>query len=250
MAARVCHTGAMDPATYLAAIDRDGRAVLDAGKAGVDAPVPTCEGWTVGDVLGHLGRVHRSVADIVERRARTAPSTPVPAAPQGDAVVGFYEEGWRRMHAALAAVDPDEPVYTWSDDQRVGFYLRRMAHELAIHRVDAELAHGEPGELDADLAVDAIDELFEVVLPFSVRRRGTSLPAGSLHLHRTDGDGEWLVRTEDDRLVVTHEHAKGDAAVRGAAGDLLLFVWNRGRPERLQVFGDEHVAAEWARLAP
>lgn len=247
---RLCHTGVMDPATYLAAIDRDGHAVLDAGKAGLDAAVPTCPGWTVRDVLGHLGRVHRSVADIVEQRLTTMPTTPMPTPPAGDAVLGFYEEGLQRLHAALAAVDPDEPVYTWAGDQRAGFYHRRMALELAIHRVDVERAHGEPGAIDADLAVDGIDELYEVVLPFSARRRGTPLPAGSLHLHRTDGDGEWLVRAEGDRVVVTREHAKGDAAVRAAAGDLLLFAWNRGRPERLQVFGDEGVAAEWARLAP
>ncbi|HQR30574.1 MAG TPA: DsbA family protein, partial [Anaeromyxobacteraceae bacterium] len=42
------------------------------------------------------------------------------------------------------------------------------------------------------------------------------LPSGSLHLHRTDGPGEWLVRAVDGEVVSTQEHAKGDAAVRGS----------------------------------
>src|SRR5690606_2431354 len=124
---RVCHTDVMDPATYLAATDRDGQAALATGKVGGDAPAPTAAGGTVGDVVGHLGRVHRSVADIVERRATPVPDTPVPKPPTGDAVLAFYEEGLQRLHAALSAVDPNEPVYTWSDDHRAGFYLRRMA---------------------------------------------------------------------------------------------------------------------------
>ena len=34
----------------------------------------------------------------------------------------------------LAATPPDTPVYTWADPPVAGFYHRRMAHELAIHR--------------------------------------------------------------------------------------------------------------------
>ena len=102
-----------------------------------------------------------------------------------------------------------------------------------------------------DLATDAIDEMFEVVLTFS----GTGeLPrtGQTIHLHATDpeladveGAGEWLVTLAPEGVTVTHEHAKGDVAVRGPVSDLLLLLWNRRDTEGLQVFGDESVLADW-----
>ena len=74
-------------------------------------------------------------------------------------------------------------------------------------------------------------------------------PEGSLHLHRTDGDGEWLLTTVDGELVATFEHARGDAAARGTASDLLLYLWGRGRTT-LECFGDEALLDAWASVAP
>jgi uncharacterized protein (TIGR03083 family) len=240
----------MDPAPFIAATEREGGAVLAAGKAGLDAPVPTCEGWTVADILGHLGRVHRSVSEIIERRSQEIPAVEIPKPPAGDAVLGFFEEGLDRVVAALASIGPDEPVYSWSGEGSGRFYLRRMAHEIAVHRFDAEAAHGTPAPFDPEMSVDGIDEFYEVLVPFALRRWPRPLPAGSLHLHRTDGPGEWLIRGVDGAIVATNEHAKGDAAVRASASDLFRFVWNRGRGDELTTFGDDAVADEWAALAP
>ena len=77
----------------------------------------------------------------------------------------------------------------------------------------------------------------------------TDFPTSTLHLHRTDGDGEWLLSSQDDRLVVSHEHARGDAAARGSASDLVLLVWGRRQPT-LEVFGDEAVLDAWLALSP
>jgi uncharacterized protein (TIGR03083 family) len=240
----------VDPAPFIAATEREGASVLAAGKAGLDAPIPTCSGWVVADVLGHLGRVHRSVSEIIERRAQDIPDVAIPKPPAGDAVLGFFEEGLDRVVAALASIAPDEPVYSWSGAGNGRFYHRRMAHELAIHRFDVEAAHGVPAPFDPDMAVDGIDEFYDVLVPFSASRWTRALPTGSLHLHRTDGDGEWLVRAVDGVVVTTREHAKGDVAVRGPASDLFAFVWNRGRSDAIATFGDEAVADEWAALAP
>src|SRR6478735_8851838 len=79
----------MDPAPFIASTRREGAATLAAARLGVDAPVPTCEGWTVHDVVGHLGRVHRSVSEIIERRAQEIPAVEIPKAPPGEAVLGF-----------------------------------------------------------------------------------------------------------------------------------------------------------------
>jgi uncharacterized protein (TIGR03083 family) len=240
----------MEREALIGATEREGRALLDAGRAGLDAAVPSCAGWTVADVLGHVGRVYRSVAEILERRAQEVPAVEIPRPPEGAAVIGFAERGLDRVLAALGAIDPDEPVYSWSDQRNGGFYHRRMAHETAVHRWDAESAHGEPRPFEGELATDGVDEYVGVVLPFGVRRWSRPLPAGSLHLHRADGAGEWLLRAVDGQLDVSRAHAKGDVVVRGPAADLLLYVWNRRRSRSLELLGEVALADEWARLAP
>ena len=74
----------------------------------------------------------------------------------------------------------------------------------------------------------------------------------TIHLHATDpeladveGAGEWLITLAPEGLTVTHEHSKGDVAVRGPVSDLLLLLWNRRDTEGLQVFGDESVLDDW-----
>lgn len=243
-------TGEMDPAPFITSIEAEGTATRRAGEAGLDASVPTCEGWTVHDVIGHLGRVHRSVSEILERRSLEIPPVEIPKAPEGEGVLGFFDEGLARLVAALRDTDPEQPLYTWSGEGTGRFYFRRMAHELAIHRFDVEATHGSPGPFDPDMAVDGIDEFYDVLVPFSVRRWERRLPAGSLHLHRTDGPGEWLVRGVAGVVVTTREHAKGAVAVRGQASELFRFVWNRGRGDGLEILGAGPVAEEWAALAP
>jgi uncharacterized protein (TIGR03083 family) len=116
-----------------------------------------------------------------------------------------------------------------------------MAHEIAVHGWDAQLAAGQPQPVEPELASDGVDEFLTV---FLVSPRFSAKPlAGSVHLHATDTPGEWLVRQEDDgTLVVTAEHAKGDAALRGQASQLLLALWGRLRLDELDVIGDRAAA--------
>ncbi|MDE3722163.1 maleylpyruvate isomerase N-terminal domain-containing protein [Nocardiopsis sp. N85] len=50
----------MDTHRHIEALTAEGRLLADAARrAGSHAPVPTCPGWTVRDLLVHTGRVHR-----------------------------------------------------------------------------------------------------------------------------------------------------------------------------------------------
>ena len=241
----------MEPARLLDALRTEGERLVDAARVDLGASVPGCPDWVVADVLGHLGRVYRSIHEIVTTAALQPPSTPVPKPPAGAAVLDFFVEGHAQLVDALRSTPAATAVYTWSDDNTVGFYQRRMAHETGVHRVDVELAVGRAvTPFDGDLATDGIDELYGVVLPFGLARRGLPLPAGSLHLHRTDGEGEWTLAAEGGAIAVGHAHGKATAAVRGSASDLFVFGWHRGRAPSLEVFGDEAVADAWAALAP
>ena len=239
--------GPMDRTDYLASLRRDGDLLLTAAASGLDRPVPTCPGWTCERLVAHIGRTHRWTAGWVA----TGESPDVEPAPSGDAVVAWAHTGLDDLVAAIEALDPDALVDTWLDRQPALFWARRMAVETALHRVDAESAADAITPVATDLAVDAVDELFEVVLTFS----GTGeLPrtGQTIHLHATDpdlaeveGEGEWLITVATEGLSVTHEHAKGDLAVRGPVSDLLLLLWNRGGTDGLQIFGDESILADW-----
>ena len=160
---------------------------------------------------------------------------------------------WEDVASALERIEADEPVWSWAGGpyQNGGFYHRRMAHETLIHRWDAENAVGEPQPLDDDLAADNIDELLQVVLPFTIANWDRGIPQGTLHLHRIGGEGEWTVSPDGSTVSVSLEHAKGDAAVRGPAADLALFIWERRGLESLdlEVFGSRELAEQWAAVS-
>jgi len=148
---------------------------------------------------------------------------------------------------ALLRVGPASPAWSWTDDRTAGFWARRQANETAVHRWDAQLAAGATEPIEHDLAVDGIDEFFALI-PFW-RRESTLHGAGeSIHLHCTDGDGEWLVRLAADGVLVTREHAKGDVAMRAPASDLLLFLYGRADPSGAEVFGDASLLERWQQL--
>ena len=138
---------------------------------------------------------------------------------------------------ALAAAGPSVELWSWTDQPTTGFWARRQAVETAVHRYDAQLTAGAPQPVEHELAVDGIDGLFWLIpfWPWADRVRGDG---ETLHLHCTDGEGEWLVRLRTDGVDVTREHAKGDVAARGSASDLLLFLYGRVPIEHLEVFGD------------
>ncbi len=58
-----------------------------------------------------------------------------------------------------------------------------------------------------------------------------------------------MLTAQDGVLTVTHEHAKGDAAARGPAQDLLLYLWGRGR-ENLACHGDAALIDAWGAVTP
>jgi uncharacterized protein (TIGR03083 family) len=236
----------MEYRDFVATLSNEGDAFVAAARsAGVDATVPSCPGWTVADLCAHVGRLHRWAAETL--RARPAPPPrdwrERIQPPTGPALIDFVVEGHGAFVDLLEHAEPEEACWTWIDEQNVAFWARRQAHEMAIHRWDAQCATREPDPIDRTLAVDGIDELFDI-RPF----RPGGPPAGhgeTIHLHCTDGDGEWLARFEPDGAVVTHEHAKGDAAARGTASDLLLLMWGRVPAERLEIFGDASLFTGW-----
>ena len=243
----------MDSEAIVNQIEVDGRRLIEVARADLEAPVPTCGDWTLRDLAGHMGWVHGLVSSYVASRATEPLSRQqMPQVPDDDSAVDFAAASLSRLVDALAGIDLDTPVWNWSPRPDAGFYFRRMLHETSVHRWDAENAVGATGPVDGDQGRDGVDEFFDFVLPNAQKRKRRDLPVGSLHLHQTDGDGEWIVHADGDEVVMEHAHVKGDAAVRGPSGSLFLAMWNRLPIDdaSLSVVGDDVTAQAWAALAP
>ncbi|MBA3653294.1 MAG: maleylpyruvate isomerase family mycothiol-dependent enzyme [Actinobacteria bacterium] len=230
--------------SYLQTLRADAAALAGAARtAGVGAPVPTCPGWDVEKLVRHVGRVHTSGAAVVRERAKVDFDT-LPPMPKGEEAIAAFDDRSGALADALEALPEDFPIWNWFgiEPPIPGFYHRRMAQETAVHRWDAQAAAGTTAPIDTALAVDGIDELLRSFLSFA---GADAELGGSIHLHATDADSEWLVRREHGKLVATPEHGKADVAVRGTASDLLLFIWNRVPASALDLAGDPAVADHW-----
>ena len=243
----------LDHRAHTDAIERESAAFVGVG-AGLesDARVPSCPDWTVDDLLRHVGIVQRwATEQVAERRTERVWSNDVETPDDRDALLDWVREASAGLVAVLRATPPETPMWTFPGMGEARFWSRRQAQEIALHRIDMQLAagggDGATDPIDSDLAADGIDEFLEAVVPNRLRDRMIG-HGETFHFHRTDGDGEWLVRLTPTGPEVERAHAKGDLAVRGGASDLLLVLRNRGRIEAVEVFGDAALLDRWHEL--
>ena len=236
--------------------------------ADLTRPVPTCPDWTLRQLAPHVGRAPRWAGPIAS--TRSAEFNPVRQVPDGRCPADPGKHApWLRAGAArlIDAVQEagSDPVWAFGTQRRpASFWARRMAHETAVHRADAELAAGREPVIAADLAADGIDEWLSFMSGASVLGspapdpRLAALPDGAvLHVHATDdgladGAGEWLVRRDGDEITVEHGHGHGDVALRGPAGRLWLVLVRRLPPDdpQVQVLGDRALLTAWLAATP
>jgi uncharacterized protein (TIGR03083 family) len=238
---------AMDLNSYLAVIAPEATLLAAAAdEAGLDAPIPTCPGWTMNDLVLHMGEVHRWATAAVASEATTLGDVP------GDFLGPLPEPGdtaeWLRRGAAtlcetLESADPSIDYATFLSDPptpRLLFWARRQALETTVHRADAESALGRCTPLAHDIAIDGIDEFLTGFLPRS-RTPLRADTARSLQIAPDYSDLRWTVSISDELPVTERRAADADCIVSGPASDLYLALWNRGSIDALKVDGDPDV---------
>jgi uncharacterized protein (TIGR03083 family) len=238
---------------WLAALRADGAAIRTAvGQDGViGAAVPSCPGWTVGELVRHLGGVYRRVrvnAGDTDVTRSWGPVTIPDDAPAADdaAVVGWFLEEQRQLEAFLDALDPDQPAWNWAPQSKTaGFWHRRLAHETAVHRWDAQLATGLPEPLESKLAGDTVAEVLDTILPAG-RRKEPVDASGLVQLVATDLGHEWFVRLRgegvallDTGTLLDDDAHPARAVASGTSSDLALALWGRVTFDVLETAGDE-----------
>jgi uncharacterized protein (TIGR03083 family) len=200
--------------------------------------------------VAHTGRVHRLIADRVRRGSRGEDDVDRPEVPEGDALLPWYREGLDELVEVLAATDPGAAVWNWSSiwPDTAAFWPRRMAHETAIHRYDAEGAAGATRPIPTPLAADGVDEFLAV--HFAEDAAALTGGGEAVLVRTTDAPGEWTVVAGPDRAIIEAGAAGGAAAfLEGGASDLVLVLWRRLPPDVVGISGDRALAERFLAAA-
>jgi uncharacterized protein (TIGR03083 family) len=238
---------------WLGALRADGPALRDAvEEAGPEAPVPSCAGWTVADLVEHLTSQMRWVRETTTRGVITKPAdrvVPEPRPEWSEALEGLRCE-LTGMTETLDALEPELPAWTWpAQAKKAGFWHRRMAHEVSVHRWDAEAAAGRPTAIETKLAADGVTEILDTWLPAGRRHEPTALQ-GVVHLVATDAAYEWFLRLRgagvallDTGTILDSDDHHARAEATGTASDLQLALMGRRPLDVLTVGGDRRLVA-------
>ncbi len=221
-----------------AAVDR---MAVWARSAGPDAPVPTCPGWTVRDLLAHQGMVHRWATAVVRGEdPREVDDAALEA--EGRAVadpVGWLLDGAAPLVDALQSAPDDLAAMTFLKEapSARAFWARRQCHETTVHALDA-LSALQRRPLRADdvwltdaLAADGVDEL--LVGFWQRRTKGPRSESAYTATVVVTGGPVWALDISD-ASPVTRRRESGDGiptgarTLSGSARDLYLALWNRG----------------------
>ena len=224
--------------------EENARFAAAARASGPDTVVAACPGWDVAELVFHMCKVQSMFHGMITGVAGNPKELPRLDRPTDfGGLVSLFESGASQLEHLLENTIDDAEVWSFAGPRPAAWVKRRMAHEILVHRFDAEIAGGSLGPTEEVVCADGIDEKFAVFIPWFGERVSLS---GTVHVHCTDTDGEWMLAQEGPRVAVTREHGKGDVAFRGPAQVLLLTLWRRiGVDEALdagaEVFGDRAV---------
>jgi uncharacterized protein (TIGR03083 family) len=241
----------MQNSRYLECLAADASRLREVAAGDLDAQVPTCPGWTVTDLVRHVSEVYLHKTECMRLNAFPKPWPPDMT---GEEPLALFDRAYAALIGEFATRAPDSPSATWfGPEQTVGFWVRRMAQETVIHRLDAELALGVPAApIPADLAVDGVDEVLVCFLAFAStewrEEFGDLLDDcdGSAVRVRAGGS-PWLVRPTKDGVVVSGPGdadvgvAEAAATVSGAPDAVLTWLWRRAGDEAITMQGDPAV---------
>ena len=178
--------------------------------------VPACPGWTLDQLFGHLGSIERWAAAVV-----TGGRNVEEPAPPATRAAAWFLDGSAAFLETMTALHPQAPCWNFGPPPRTaGFWLRRQAHEHAIHLIDACQAAGRAAPpLEADFMLDGVDEVLAMFTPRQLRLERMQQPEQAVSF-RVPGAGSWIVGPEP-----------AAASITAPLPDMYLGLWGRSNLE-------------------
>ncbi|MEF9913265.1 maleylpyruvate isomerase family mycothiol-dependent enzyme [Streptomyces sp. NBC_01696] len=226
-----------------------------AAAPSLDAQVPTCPGWTLFDLVQHLGGGDRFWALIVGAGPSEAPPAEatalratVAAPRECEALLAWSAESTQQLLSALREAGPDRGCWTWwgtsQSPQKSGGVARQRVQETAVHTYDAQLVLGAPQPLPVEVALDGVEEFL-----FTCNATTSAWPhePTAFDYHATEGRS-WRLTVDGDGARPTRIPVPGTtpattagASAQGTAGELVLALYGRIPVDSLKLDGDRRL---------
>ncbi|WP_235498332.1 maleylpyruvate isomerase family mycothiol-dependent enzyme [Frankia sp. R43] len=215
-------------------------------------PIPTCPGWTLAQLVGHVGGAHRWTATMVTHRSTenidyaTVPDVRRPRDQQ--AAVEWLRDSARQVITAVDATGAEVPVWTpFAGVRPARWWIRRRLHEATGHRADALLALGRDVVMAPAIAADGLSELLDLIAIGAPWFAAPLDDENTLTLTATDSAAAWSVARSGDTVTWTAVPAAATVTVSGSAVGLYLLALRRisAGDARLTVSGDPKVLDTW-----
>jgi uncharacterized protein (TIGR03083 family) len=206
-------------------------------SADLRAGVPTCPGWTVYELVTHLGNIHAWAATVVETGQAAPEQNDEPAARKAKAVAEWYAGKAEDLYEVLRFSDPEAPCWNFAFGQgTVAFWPRRQLHETTMHGVDLSLALGKLPDLNTEISADGIDEALRVFLHRMHRRGYPADLSAPITIVATDVARAWTVHPAGVEAIPAQSPAPPTVAdgqtqevdrIEGPAAALYAMLWKR-----------------------
>lgn len=257
----------MENTRFLECLDADYRRMREVVPGHLSDRVPTCPDWTVADLVRHVGAVYLHKVECMRAGGPLETAWPPPGL-DDEEPVALLDRAYSGLTAEFIARDPSDPGGAFYDpDPSVGFWIRRMAQETVIHRIDAELGAGAAvAPVPDDLAADGVDELLKVFVGWAFSKwpedftEALKNSSGHTFLIQADAaagtpGASWLVKTAPDSLTVEGgpgerlpDSVQPDVTISGAPAGILRWGWNRetpGEASPARIVGDAEALGEF-----
>jgi uncharacterized protein (TIGR03083 family) len=210
-------------------------------------PVPTCPGWTVLDLVTHVGNIYSWAATVVETGRAAASMDDRPPSARAARVSDWYLGKAEDLYTVLRDTPTHRACWNFAfGTGTVSFWKRRQLHETLVHGVDLAIAGDLDEHLPAELAADGVDEALTVFLHRMHTRGHAAELDRPISLVASDAGLAWMVEPAP-RATVPAQASAGSARGRTAprvirtsrpaedlvaapAGVLMKLLWKRARP--------------------
>lgn len=104
----------MEPRAHLEALRLESERFGRAARGPLDARVPSCPDWSLGDLVWHLGGVQWFWSEIVRTRATEREGIAQPLDPPDDGLPSWFDDVSVGLVGVLEAADPSMRVWSWA----------------------------------------------------------------------------------------------------------------------------------------
>lgn len=242
----------LTPERYRECLAADAARLRAVAAERLAVPVPSCPDWSVDDLVRHVAQVYLHKVAAMQQGKRPADWPPdLDAEP----TLALFDRAFAELSAELDRHSPADPTWTfYPGDQTVAFWLRRMAQETVMHRIDAELAADAVTPVPADLALDGVDEVLRIMLTWGTNAFPDDPDTAAL-LRGGDGRSVCLdvgaarfaVRVTAAGVELT-PGSTGEVTVRADPPTMLRWLWNRVPADAATIDGDRAPVDHLRRL--